>query len=181
MTVLVEDIGHDLVTAGIALSCIQVAGVVGRVTWGWLADRSQSPLAVMAVITAVIAVGALVLTQLSAAWPLLAIYAIYFALGFTGMSWNGVCFSELVNHGPTDRASNITGAALFVTFSGVILGPAAFALLVQITGDYTSTYFMTAGLAVLAGGTLGWPGAANVRPRRNSWIAPNTGRRTRCL
>ena len=57
VTVLVEDIGHDLVTAGIALSCIQVAGVVGRVTWGWLADRSQSPLAVMAVITAVIAAG----------------------------------------------------------------------------------------------------------------------------
>ena len=163
VTVLVEDIGHDLVTAGIALSCIQVAGVVGRVTWGWLADRSQSPLAVMAVITAVIAVGALVLTQLSAAWPLLAIYAVYFALGFTGMSWNGVCFSELVNHGPTDRASNITGAALFVTFSGVILGPAAFALLVQITGDYTSTYFMTAGLAVLAGGTL-WLAGRGKRP-----------------
>ena len=163
VTVLVEDIGHDLVTAGIALSCIQVAGVVGRVTWGWLADRSQSPLAVMAVITAVIAVGALVLTQLSAAWPLLAIYAVYFALGFTGMSWNGVCFSELVNHGPTGRASNITGAALFVTFSGVILGPAAFALLVQITGDYTSTYFMTAGLAVLAGGTL-WLAGRGKRP-----------------
>lgn len=161
VTVLVKEIGYDLIAAGDALSCILVAGVIGRITWGWLADRSRSAFTVMLTTIAIIILGALLLTQLSPDWPLLWVYGVYFILGFTGMSWNGVFFSEMIRHGPKDSASNIIGAGLFVTFSGVIVGPAAFSLLVQLFGDYTATYYLTAALAAAAGITT-WLARRNV-------------------
>jgi nitrate/nitrite transporter NarK len=161
VTVLVKEIGYDLIAAGDALSCILVAGVIGRITWGWLADRSRSAFTVMLTTIAIIILGALLLTQLSPHWPLLWVYGVYFILGFTGMSWNGVFFSEMIRHGPKDSASNIIGAGLFVTFSGVIVGPAAFSLLVQLFGDYTATYYLTAALAAAAGITT-WLARRNV-------------------
>jgi predicted MFS family arabinose efflux permease len=163
VTVLVKEVGYDLIAAGDALSCILVAGVIGRITWGWLADRSRSAFTIMLTTISIIIIGALILTQLSADWPILWVYGVYFVLGFTGMSWNGVFFSEMIRHGPTGRASNIIGAGLFVTFSGVIVGPAAFALLVQLFGDYTATYYLTAALAAAAGITT-WLARRHVKP-----------------
>lgn len=40
VTMLVEDVKFDLITAGIGLAVIQIAGVIGRLGWGVIADRN---------------------------------------------------------------------------------------------------------------------------------------------
>ena len=151
---LVEDVGYTLVAAGIALSCIQVAGVIGRVSWGAIADRFQAGFMVLAVIGAISFVCAMLAVTLSDAWSTVLVYVLFFVFGFAAMGWNGVCMGEVARLSRPGLAGNMTGAVLFFTFSGVVGGPVAFAAAHAVTGRYTTTFILTGGLALLGVGAI---------------------------
>ena len=154
VTMLVEDVGYTLVAAGIALSCIQVAGVIGRVSWGAIADRFQAGFMVLAVIGAISFVCAMLAVTLSDAWSTILVYVLFFVFGFAAMGWNGVCMGEVARLSRPGLAGNMTGAVLFFTFSGVVGGPVAFAAAHAVTGRYTTTFILTGGLALLGVGAI---------------------------
>ena len=70
------------------------------------------------------------------------------------MGWNGVFASVIVEHSPEGKAGNMTGAALFFTFSGVIVGPAIFTLGYRLLGTYSASFIVTAILAVAGSGAI---------------------------
>lgn len=150
VTMLVEDLGYTLVAAGLGLSAIQFASVFGRVAWGWLADRVGSGLAVSGMIAIIAAVCAGITCLLSPEWPEFAVYALCFAFGLVGMGWNGVYASEIARLSPAGAVSQATGACMFITFSGVFLGPVLFVAMHDLTGAYTSTYALTVLVALTA-------------------------------
>ena len=161
VTLLVEEIGYGLVAAGYALTAVQIAGVAGRVSWGAAADRFRSGYGVLVVITLITLACAVGAVHLTGTWPKWAVYALFFVFGFAAMGWNGVFAGEIARLSPANRVGNMTAAALFFTFSGVIAGPVVFANVYTLTGRYTSTFWMTAVLAVatLATVLMGWRAA----------------------
>lgn len=149
VTMLVDEVGWSLVTAGIALSCIQVAGVIGRVGWGVVADRLRSSSLVLMGLGAAMLIGSLVVSTLSAAWPVLAVYAFFFVFGLAVVGWNGVFASETARLSPPDHVGQAAGGVMFITFAGVLAGPVVFSTAFQITGTYSATFVLAAALAGL--------------------------------
>jgi MFS family permease len=149
VTMLVEDLGYTLVAAGVGLSTVQFASVFGRVAWGWLADRVGSGLAVSGLVALIAAICAGVTCLLTPAWPTGGVYMLCFAFGLVGMGWNGVYASEIARLAPPGNVSAATGASMFITFSGVFLGPVVFVAMHDLTGVYTTTFAITAAIALI--------------------------------
>ena len=149
VTLLVDEVGWTLVTAGVALSCIQVAGVIGRVSWGVIADRLRSSTMVLIVIGTAMTLASLTASQIDAAWPQAVVFVFFFVFGLVAVGWNGVFASEAARISPPGAIGHATGAVLFITFSGVLFGPVVFSLLYQVTGSYSATFVASASLAAL--------------------------------
>ncbi|WPZ34368.1 MFS transporter [Thalassobaculum sp. OXR-137] len=155
VTLLVDEVGWTLVSAGVALSCVQVAGVIGRVSWGVIADRLRSSTAVLIIIGSAMAVASLTASQIEAAWPQIAVFAFFFVFGLVAVGWNGVFASEAARLSPPGSIGHATGGVLFITFSGVLFGPVVFSMLFQVTGSYSATFLASAALAALGVAFLG--------------------------
>lgn len=152
VTMLVEDVGLDLVTAGTGLAVLQVAGVTGRLGWGFVADRVRDGLAVL-MLTQIVSVTAAVATAfLAADWPLLAIYAVLFIYGSSAIGWNGVFMAEIARMAPPGLTSSATGGVLVPTFIGVIMGPMLYVSIHHAIGSYTLTFAVMA--AITAAGMV---------------------------
>lgn len=142
VTYLAEGVGLGLVAAGMALTCAQVAAVVGRILWGGLADRLVSPRVMLALLGFGMSLSVWAITLFTAATPFLVIAAVCAAIGATVIGWNGVFLAETARAAPAGRVGEATGGVLSVTFSGVVLGPPALTLLVSATGGYASGFII---------------------------------------
>jgi len=140
VTLLVEELRFSLVEAGILLSAVFISGVIGRVFWGWVADRAGDGLAVIAVLGVIAAAAALATMAVTATWPVLAIEALFIAFGFTIIGWNGVFMAEAAQLCPPDKVGVAAGSILSVVFSGILLGPALFTTVYLGVGSYAFTF-----------------------------------------
>lgn len=150
VTLLVADTGIDLVEAGIMLSLVQVSGVIGRLLWGVVADWLKNGIATLIGLGAVMALGAMAVTLFSPDWPRFGIIAVLLVFGLTASGWNGIYLAELARRVPPSEISRATGASLFFTYGGVLVGPPFFTLVHSQIGFYTLTHVTTA-LAALFG------------------------------
>ena len=130
------EVGLGLVAAGGALTAANVAGVVARIAWGSVSDRTAAPRATLAVIGVLMAAASFATTFVSAAWPMSAIFFVAAALGATAIGWNGVYLSEIARLAPAGEAGRATGGCLFFTFVGVVILPFLFGWLQRASGSY---------------------------------------------
>lgn len=149
VTFLHEDLSMGLVAAGLLLSVAQAGGVVGRILWGFVADRwlgAQRMLMALASMMAVTALAtALITPDTSRAW----IWAVLILSGASAIGWNGVYLAEVARRAPAGKASLATGGTLGFTFSGVVMGPALFGAVASLFGTYRAGFGMLV-LAALA-------------------------------
>ncbi|MCG8559747.1 MAG: MFS transporter [Hyphomicrobiales bacterium] len=153
VTLLVEDLGFGLVQAGILLSMAQVTGAVGRVVWGWLADRLGVSLLVLAGLGAAMAACALATGQMTPHWSPLAVQALLLVFGAVGIGWNGVYLAEVARLSPADKIGSVTGGSLALTFCGIVVLPSVFATAYGLVGSYTATFALASTFA-MAGALL---------------------------
>ncbi len=144
VVLLVEELGVDIITAGVVLAAVQAAGVAGRMLWGLVADRAGDGLLVLAGLGLVMTGTAAAVTVLPAGAPLALVAAIALLLGLTAIGWNGVFLAEVARLSPPGAISSVTGSAMMVTFLGVMVAPTAFALLHDQLGSYRSGYGLLA-------------------------------------
>ncbi|HEY0525583.1 MAG TPA: MFS transporter [Stellaceae bacterium] len=163
VVLLVQEVGLDLVAAGMILAAVQIAGAVGRLLWGWIADRIGDGLAVLLGLAVVMAGGSAAVIAFSPSWPLPAIGLVFVVLGLSAVGWNGVYLSEIARLSPARAVSSLTGAAMFITFSGVVISPVLFSALHAVLGSYTRSY----GLLVLFG-LVGAALVAGVRGKKRA-------------
>ncbi|HEX2824810.1 MAG TPA: MFS transporter [Burkholderiales bacterium] len=149
---LVAERGYSLIEAGFMLSLIQIGGVLGRLAWGWIADRWSST-SVLLVIAVVTVVDTFALVALNADWPRAAVYAVFFVFGAAALGWNGVLHAEIARLAPQGLHSVVAGGSTFFVFGGVLLGPSLFAMLYTAIGSYSTTFLLMA-TAAAAGGVL---------------------------
>lgn len=127
--------GMGLVAAGLVLAASQTAGIVGRILWGWIADRWITPRVLLSALALCMAICSLITANFSPDWPLVAIVIVSVLFGATAIGWNGVYLAEVARLAPPGKAGVVTGGTLFFTYFGVVTGPPLFALVTQSTGS----------------------------------------------
>lgn len=140
VVMLVGEGGYTLVAAGFMLSVAQIAGVAGRIAWGWLADRTQDSLGVLQWLTGGMALCCLLLAFLQPGWPVWVTALLFLVLGATAIGWNGLYTAEVARCSPPGKVSITTGGAMVWNFGGILAGPTAFTLAYKFTGNYAWTF-----------------------------------------
>ncbi len=133
------------------LAASQAASVVARIGWGHVADRWIDPTLLLGLLGLTMGVCIALLGLAPPDTPVSAMLVITLACAATAVSWNGVFFADLVRLVPPDRVARTTGATQFLTFMGGMIGSAAFAGLVSLSGSYSRVFTALAVLPALTG------------------------------
>ena len=151
---LTEALGWSLVAAGLALTCVTVAAIPGRIVWGMVADRTRRAVPVLATLGIVSAACGLAFAFARPSWPTYVILPLATVYGFTAIGWNGVQISEVARRAPAGAAAHATGGSGFITFSGVMLGPMVFGALAALSGGFRLSFAFCAAMSALAAAML---------------------------
>ncbi len=122
-----------LVTAGVAFSVSQAAGMIGQVGWAALSDRLLPVHAVMAIVGILMSAAALCTAAMTPYWPLGAIYGVAAVYGLSAAGYLPVLLGEIAKRARPGQVGALTSAQLF-PLSGCILGPFAFGGVAAIMG-----------------------------------------------
>ena len=137
---LTERVGLTVSSAGAALSMAMIAGAVGRIAWGIIADNWIAPRTVLAALGVLMAVSAFVMAAATPSWPYTLLLIVSFVFGASAIGWNGVYLAEVVRNAPQGTAGSATGASLAMTYAGVVFLPTIFWLIVHVSGSYPSAF-----------------------------------------
>ena len=151
---LTSEVDLGLVAAGTALTVANVAGVIARIGWGSISDRTGAPRATLAWIGYLMAAASVAAALFTTAWPMFALLAVSAALGATAIGWNGVYLSEVARLAPPGEAGRATGGCLFFTFVGVVVLPFLFGWLQRSTGSYTTCFLAAAVVSAVVASVL---------------------------
>lgn len=154
-----DKVGFGVATAGFALSTAMFAGIIGRLFWGWVADRWVNPIVVLTFLGVTMSGAAFAMALAQESWSLSLVFALSAVYGMTAVGWNGVYLSEVARLAPAGSAGAATGASLFMTYAGVVALPALFWVIVASLDSY-SIAFATVGCFTL------WRGALVLQLRR---------------
>ena len=150
-TYLVADIRMSLVLAGTVLSITHLSGAVGRLTWGWVADRLRSGGLALIINGLLATVGTLLTAAMAPQWPIGAVIAVSALFGFCAVGWNGVYMAVLSRLSPPGTVSFAVGGSLVWTYAGVIIVPPAFATMHDHIGLTYGAGFALLTIVSLAG------------------------------
>lgn len=154
MVFLHREVGMGMATAGVVYACAQAAGMVGRVAWGQLADRTGSSRGVLVGLAALMAASAFGTAMFSGQWPFAGVCAVAALFGATAIGWNGIFLGEVARMAPPGKVAAMTGGALFFTYFGVVVGPPAFGWLAEGVDSLGTAYGALAVLPLIALGLL---------------------------
>jgi MFS family permease len=144
------ELAYSLVAAGLMFSVAQIAGVLGRVLWGAVADHVFKPRWVLAMLGLAMALCGVAAALFTADWSFLAVLAVCVLYGATAMGWNGVFLAEVARLAPEGRVAIVTGGTQFFTFAGVLIGPPVFGAIAAGTGSYSTGFFLIAAVPLVA-------------------------------
>ena len=156
VTFLHDDLAYGLIAAGLALSATQLGGMIGRIAWGYVADRWLGAQRMLLLLASLMAAGALASATLTVETPQTVVVAILVAFGASAIGWNGVYLAEVARRAPQGMASVATGGTLAFTFSGVVIGPPLFGALSTLFGTYRAGFVGLMAVASLCGIVLYW-------------------------
>lgn len=151
---LADELGLPLVTAGLALTSANAAGIFARIAWGGVADRWLAPRTTLALIGWLMAAASGAAALFDPGWSLAPLLLVCVALGATAIGWNGVYLSEVARLAPAGKAAVATGGCLFFTFVGVVVCPFLFGWLQRATGSYALCYAVSAGVCAVVAAML---------------------------
>jgi MFS family permease len=152
-----QRIGFSVPVAGAALATAMTAGIIGRISWGVVADTGVKPRALLGILGVTMSVGAALTAAFTDTWPLAAIFAVSFGYGATAIGWNGVYLSEVARIAPAGKAGAATGASLAMTYAGVVVLPMLFWAVHAVSASYAAAFIAVGSLTL-------WRGLLFLRP-----------------
>ena len=151
VTFLTESFAMSLVLAGFVMAVSQVASVVGRVLWGFVADRLLSRRLMLGLLGVGMGLCSIATVWASPAWPMGLLFLFATAFGATAVGWNGVFLAEVARLAPPGKAGEATGGCMFFTFFGVVVSPPLFSQALSFGGSYAGAYAVFGVPALLTG------------------------------
>lgn len=144
VTHLMERVGVGLLEAGLVLGVSQGAGLVGRILWGLVADRTGRARLVLAGLGLVMAAAALAVAPVGPHWPEALLIVIGLVLGITSSGWNGIFLSQVASRAGAGQVASATGACAAFAFAGGMVGPLIYSAAHGLTGGYAMGFAATA-------------------------------------
>lgn len=145
----VQHLGMSLIAAGLVLMAVQVAGVVGRVIVGWLADRWRDSRRVLVGVAWLMLATCIASIWLGRWWPLATIYLLFALHGVASSGWPGALLADVARLAPSGQvAMAVSGALIFINL-GKFAGPIVFTNVYVLTKSYALA-FASIGLPALA-------------------------------
>jgi nitrate/nitrite transporter NarK len=157
------ELAYSLIAAGLIFSAAQIAGVLGRIAWGAVADRVLDPRRVLAILGVTMALCGAAAASFSPLWPLWAVLAVSLLYGATAVGWNGVFLAEVARLAPDGGVAIVTGGTQFFTFAGVFIGPPVFGAVAAAAGSYGAGFALIAALPFFAALGLAIRGASSAK------------------
>jgi len=143
------------VTAAQFLALAQVGGTVSRVAWGVTSDRSfggrRRPGVVASAAIGAVAYATLALGTRLPVWLMIPLALV---AGAGAFGWVGLYFALVAEIGGPRYAGLLTGAATACSWSGTLIGPPIFGVMLEATGDYTLPWLILTAIALAVAVTL---------------------------
>jgi len=137
------------VAAGQLLALAQAGGTATRLVWGLVSDRALGGRRRPGVVaTALVGAGACVTFALGDALPRVLLWILAPVAGIGIFGWVGLYFALVAEIGGARYAGLLTGVAVACAWSGFLVGPPLFGLVVEATGGYGAAWLLLAGIAV---------------------------------
>lgn len=150
-----ETFALSAVAAGQVLALAQLGGTGSRLAWGAISDRffggRRRP---GVVVSSLVGAAAYALLALGNALPTAAVIPLAVVAGAGAFGWVGLYFALVAEIGGARYAGLLTGVAVAFAWSGVLVGPPMFGLLLQSTGSYAWPWLTLALVATLVAATL---------------------------
>jgi len=150
---LTSKTGFNLVQAGWALAVYQLAAVVSRPIWGWLADKWFSAKSLLAWQGFIMGAAALLSGQFTESWSSGMVLSLCAVAGATASGFTGLAYAEWARLGGAQR-TEATGLGSGLMFAGVLLLPSLFSVAVTYFDDFSVPYAVVGGLAAISGWLL---------------------------
>lgn len=139
---LTTTLNVSLVKAGLTLTVALTAGVVGRIMWGWIADRFVEPLKMLGIIGIIMSVSAGATIAFTHSWPYAALLVVSAFFGVSAQGWNGLFLAEVARQAPRGHAGAVTGGTLFFTFFAGMIAPLFFIAVAGAGHNYSFAYLV---------------------------------------
>jgi len=137
------------------LAIAQIGGTVSRVLWGAVSDRSFGGRRRPGVVaSAAIGAAAYATLALGSSLPIWLVYPLAFVAGAGAFGWVGLYFALVAEIGGPRHAGLLTGAATACSWSGTLIGPPIFGLVLEATGGYAVSWLILTSVAVAVSFTL---------------------------
>ncbi|MDO9025814.1 MFS transporter [Zwartia sp.] len=150
---LTSKTSFNLVQAGWALAVYQLAAVVSRPIWGWLADKWFSAKLLLAWQGFIMGAAALLAGQFTESWSSGLVLLLCAVAGATASGFTGLAYAEWARLGGAQR-TEATGLGSGLMFAGVLLLPSLFSVAVTYFDDFGLAYAVVGGLAAMSGWLL---------------------------
>jgi predicted MFS family arabinose efflux permease len=137
------------VVAGQFLALAQAGGTASRLAWGAISDRlfggRRRPGVTVNALVAAVAYACFAAGE----WlPVPAAVALAVVAGAGAFGWVGLYFALVAEIGGARHSGLLTGAAVACSWSGVLVGPPLFGVVLKATGAYTAPWLLLAAIAV---------------------------------
>jgi ACS family hexuronate transporter-like MFS transporter len=147
-----EALALPLETAWQMLFLAQLGGMGGRLGWGLISDgllggRRLPALLIGGVATTLLT---LVISTLARGVDPLLLSVIVVLLGFVSVGWLPVCLTLIAEIAGPRAAGAATGVVMTAANFGVVVGPPAFGLIVDLTADYRLAWWFLSAAALVA-------------------------------
>lgn len=147
---LTSKAGFNLVQAGWALAVYQLAAVVSRPIWGWLADKYVSAKFLLVWQGFVMGGTAMLAGQFADSWNSVIVLSLCAVAGATASGFTGLAYAEWARLGGAQR-TEATGLGSGLMFTGVLVLPSLFSVAVTYFDDFGVAYACLGVLAVFSG------------------------------
>ena len=144
-----EVLGRSAVDAGRLLALAQLGGASARLAWGFVSDRTfQSRRRPGIVTSATFVVLAFTVLAAGAYAPSMVLPLVAIVAGAAAFGWVGLYMTLVAELGGSRYAGLLTGVAVMFSWSGVLVGPPLFGLLLQATGRWEVPWLVFAAVAL---------------------------------
>ena len=147
---LTSKTSFNLVQAGWALAVYQLAAVVSRPIWGWLADKWFSAHSLLVWQGFIMGATAVLTGQFGLDWASWLVLSLCAVAGASASGFTGLAYAEWARLGGAQR-TEATGLGSGLMFAGVLLLPSLFSVIVTTFDDYAVPYSFVGALAALSG------------------------------
>jgi predicted MFS family arabinose efflux permease len=140
------------------LALAQVGGTAGRLAWGFVSDhyfggRRRPGI----VINALLGATSYAVFSFGERLPLAWLVPACVVAGVGAFGWVGLYFALVAEIGGPRHAGVLTGVAVMFSWSGVLVGPPIFGLLLDAAGSYARPWTVLAVVALAVAAALPWP------------------------